>query len=166
MRFDKSISRFSACLGVAALFGCGANVDPYAPAAADGPRPSAAVPSQPSRSNTPAGGVITSRGEGTLAISAGVAVPSYLGAVHALVRDASGSVIGGADEDVSSVAVDQLRELSLLLPAGDDYTLTLTAAAGDSAKTTCRASLGPLSIEADSAARAQVFAWSCGSVAG
>jgi len=93
-------------------------------------------------------------------------VMSYLSAVHALVRDSQGQVVGGADGDAAGAPGATGPQLSLVLPAGKSYTLNLAASTDDAVPTTCTASIGPLSIEAGATASVQVFAWQCGDVTG
>jgi hypothetical protein len=108
----------------------------------------------------------TSRGEGRLEVSSGQTATSFLGSLHAVVTDAAGEVLGGADEDIAFGTSDGDHSLSLVLPAGEGYTVSLTASTSDVHPTTCKASLAALRIDAGSTARAQVFSWDCGGVSG
>jgi hypothetical protein len=101
-----------------------------------------------------------------LELVAATDVTSYLGSLHAIVESADGRVVGGADEEVAAPASATARGLSLVLPAGDGYTVRLTAATADAQPTTCRASVAGLRVEAGATARAQIFSWDCGAVTG
>ena len=156
--------RLLALSGSVFLFCCSGGAESYAPppsqsapslaaaqpgAAAHAPRPASATP-----------------GEGVLELVAATDVTSYLGSLHATVESADGRVVGGADEEVAVPASATARGLSLVLPAGDDYTVSLTAATADAQPTTCRASVAGLRVEAGATARAQIFSWDCGDVTG
>lgn len=153
--------RFFALTSAAFLVGCGGVADPYAPAPNQAP-PVAAGQAR----EAPSGSTTTSargRAEGRLEISAG---KSFLGAIHAVVTDAAGQVIGGADEEQASPELAHDRSLAFLLPAAEGLRVSVSATTADSQPTTCRASIGALRVEAGATARVQVFSWDCGGVAG
>jgi len=104
--------------------------------------------------------------EAELLVRARTRVTSFLGTTHAVVEDAEGSIVAGADEDSSNPEPSQESQLSLRLPAGSGYTLKLSATTSDEHPTTCRASVGPLSVRGGSTARVQVLAWDCGEKVG
>ena len=145
------------------LLCCSGAVEPPAPAASSGARTAA---QSPGKSTLPTRTGATSPGEGLLEVSSGTSATSFLGSLHAVVTDAAGAILGGADEDVASNAVGGERSVSLVLPAGEAYTVSLTATTADAHPTTCKASIASLRIDADSTARAQVFSWDCGGVSG
>jgi hypothetical protein len=105
-------------------------------------------------------------GEAVLLVRTQTSVKSFLGAVHGVVEDAEGRVVAGADEESSNPEANQNRELSLQLPAGSDYILKLSATSADANPTTCRTSVGPLSLVEGTAARVDVLAWDCGDQTG
>ena len=102
------------------------------------------------------------RQEGALLIRSGGSVESYLGGMRAVVFDSEGMVAGGAEQEFDGSARAQALELSLVLPAGEGYALSLSVRTTDAAPTTCRANVGPLQIVADALATVQVRAWDCG----
>jgi len=159
--------RLFALISVVFLAGCGGVADPYAPA------PDQALPvaaGQASEAEGPSHGGAPKparvRTEGVLEISAGTNVKSFLGAIHAVVTDAAGQVVGGADEEVANPELAQDRSLALSLPAGEGFSVSLSATTADSQPTTCRARIGSLRVEAGATARVQVFSWDCGGVSG
>ena len=158
--------RLLALSSAVCLLCCSGGVEPYAPAPSEGA--SSVAAGQPSdavsRAAKPA--AAAARGEGFLELRAAADVTSFLGSLHAVVQGADGLVVGGADEEVAAPSSADARSLSLVLPAGDDYTVTLTATTADAQPTTCRASVAGLRIAAGSTARAQIFSWDCGGVAG
>jgi hypothetical protein len=161
--------RFFALIGAAGLVGCGGGLDPYAPAGT-GSEP---VPVQSGESGKSPGRALSQTadraaqpGAGLLDVSTAADLGSYFVAVHAVVRDARGVVVGGADSELAEVRGHADGGLSLVLPAGEGYTLSLRATTADAEPTTCTASVGPLSIEAAATASLQVFAWRCGDVTG
>ena len=156
--------RYFALIGAGFLVGCGGLADPSAPAPSQAPPVAAgqATETPSARPAAPAQG----RAEGMLEVSAGVNVKSFLGAIHAVVRDAAGQVVGGADEEVADPEAARERSLALSLPAGDDFSVSLSATTADSQPTTCHASIGSLRIDAGATARVQVFSWDCGGVSG
>lgn len=100
--------------------------------------------------------------EGVLEVSASSPVTSYLGSVHGVVTDASGQVVAGAEREANDAVAATGPELSFTLPAGGDYTVSLSAESADARPTTCRATVGPLRVEAEAVAKLQVLAWDCG----
>lgn len=100
--------------------------------------------------------------EGVLEVSASSPVKSYLGSVHGVVTDAGGQVVAGADREANDAVAASGPELSFALPAGDDYTVSLSAESAEARPTTCRATVGPLRVEAGAVAKLQVLAWDCG----
>ncbi|HYJ09287.1 MAG TPA: hypothetical protein VEX18_09760, partial [Polyangiaceae bacterium] len=128
-------------LGANLLFGCGAP-EHFAPP----PESSAsgeAAPLEPefatgeTREREPA-----MLGEGLLEIATRSSGPSFLGSTHCVVEDAEGRVVAGADEESGEGSESQVSQLSLLLPAGEAYTLRLTASIEDARSTICRATIG------------------------
>jgi hypothetical protein len=101
-------------------------------------------------------------GQAVLLVSARTSVKSFLGALHAVVEDAEGRVVAGADEETSDPEGSQQTELPLEVPAGSGYTLRLNATTADSQRATCRTSVGPLSLVDGATARVQILAWDCG----
>ena len=148
------------------LLCCNGGVEPYAPAPSDGA--ASVAPGQASDvvAHAPQRSAAATRGEGWLELSAAADVTSYLGSLHAVVKDANGHVVGGADEEVAAPEAATVRGLTLVLPAGDDYTVSLTAATTDAKPIACRATVVGLRIAAGSSARAQVFSWDCGGLSG
>jgi hypothetical protein len=106
------------------------------------------------------------RRDGALLVRAGGSIESYLGGVRAVVRDAAGAVVGGGEQETDSAFTGSALELSLSLPAGEGYTLSLSASTADAQPMTCRATVGPLQIDADALATVQVLAWDCGDAIG
>lgn len=159
-----AVHRFLCLTSAALLLACGGGVEPYAPASAGEPAAASGVVDPAAAA--PSDSVATARGEGTLAISVGTSVESFLGAVHAVVTDSAGGVVGGVDEDVADPARTLERTLALPLPAGEGYRLSLTAETRDAQPTTCRASVEALSVEADATARVSVFSWDCAGAVG
>jgi hypothetical protein len=158
-------NRLLALSGTAFLLGCSGGGESHAPA------PSQSVPSlaaaQPGDTAAKAPWLRSAtQGEGVLELVAATDVTSYLGSLHAVVENADGRVVGGADEEIATPASAAARGLSLVLPAGDDYTVSLTAATADAQPTTCRALVAGLRVEAGATARAQIFSWNCGDVTG
>lgn len=100
--------------------------------------------------------------EAVLDVSTASPVTSYLGAVHGIVTSASGEVVAGAERDVDEATASAAPELSFVLPGDGDYTVSLSAATDDARPTTCRATVGPLRVEAGTVAKLQVLAWDCG----
>ncbi len=145
------------------LLCCSGGFEPPAPAATDN-APSAARSPRSSTTVAPTATTLLP-GEGLLEVSSGKSATSFLGSLHAVVTDAAGDVLGGADEDAAPDSNGD-RGLSLALPAGEAYTVSLTAMTSDSKPTACRASVGSLRIDAGSTARAQIFSWDCGGVSG
>ncbi len=156
--------RILALMSTAFLLCCSGGVELPAPASTGSAAPGGRSPGK-STAVAP-NDAATSRGEGRLEIRSGMRATSFLGSLHAVVTDAAGAVLGGADEDVASPASDGDISLSLLLPAGETYTVRLTASTSDTHPTTCTASLASLRIDAGSTARAQIFSWDCGGVSG
>jgi hypothetical protein len=150
------------------LFGCSGHVESYADPAGTNPTSPAGSPalSAPPEGSAPAADRADAATEGTLEINAGGDVTSFLGAIHAVVIDASGEVLGGADEEVADPELAQERTLHLALPAGEGFTVSLTATTTDPRPSTCTASITALDITAGATARAQVFSWDCGGVSG
>lgn len=105
-------------------------------------------------------------GEAMLLVRTQTSVKSFLGGVHAVVEDAKGRVVAGADQETSDPEGSQDGELRLQLPADSGYTLRLSAASADMPPTTCRTSVGPLSLVEGTAARVQILAWDCGDQTG
>lgn len=157
--------RLLALASAAFLVCCGGGVEPYAAAPAEQAK-SLAAGDQDVRAGSPSVELDGARGEGALAIAVGGAVPSFLGAVHAVVTDVDGRVIGGVDEDVADPEQISERRLALPLPAGEGYRLRLTATTSDPQPTTCRAAIDAFSVAAGATARLQVFSWDCEGVVG
>gem|GEM_PF-4108759 len=158
--------RLLALSGAVFLLCCSGGVEPKAPGLSEG-APRVAAVGQPSdvAAHAPKLAVLAP-GEGRLDLGAAADVTSYLGSLHAVVTDADGHVVGGADEEVAAPARVAARNLSLDLPAGEGYTVTLTAASADAQPITCRAAVAGLRVTAGSTARAQVFSWDCDGVVG
>ncbi len=153
-------------MSAGAALGCGAAGEHYeSPADAVGHGDAASngrtSPSPSAKDASNAAVAALAPGEGVLEVSARGRVTSYLGATHAVVTNAAGQVVAGADEDAEP-ALGHAAELTLRLPASDDYTLSLSATPLDAAAESCRASIGPLQVEPGAAARVRVFAWDCG----
>lgn len=146
------------------LLCCGGVADPAAPAPSQAPPIAAGQGSATPGARAPE--PAQERTEGVLEISAGVNVKSFLGAIHAVVSNTAGQVVGGADEEVANPELAQDRSLALSLPAGEGFSVSLSATTADSQPTTCRASIGSLRIDAGATARVQVFSWDCGGVSG
>ncbi|RYZ09540.1 MAG: hypothetical protein EOO73_04380 [Myxococcales bacterium] len=107
------------------------------------------------------------RSEGTLEVTAKSAITSYLGRLRAVVTDAEGRVVAGADaEGAEGSGVQGAPDLRLTAPEGDDYTLTVTASTSDPEPTTCRAVVGPLRVVAQAVGAVRILAWDCGGVTG
>ncbi len=157
---ERCLALFSAAF----LLCCGAGDDPYAPARSLSPP----VPGGNGRLNgsAVAGVAADAPFDGVLEISVGTNVKSFLGAIHAVVTNAAGEVVGGADEEVSNPALAQDRSLALVLPSGDGFNVRLSATTADSRPTVCRAAIDSLRLEAGATARVQVFSWDCGGVSG
>lgn len=152
---------FLALFSAAFLLCCGAADDPYAPAPSfrpDAPGGSGRLNASAVAADAPFDSV--------LEISAGTNVRSFLGAIHAVVTNAAGEVVGGADEEVANPALAQDRSLALVLPSGDGFNVRLSATTADSRPTICRAAIDSLRLEAGATARVQVFSWDCGGVSG
>jgi hypothetical protein len=107
-------------------------------------------------------------GEGALAVLTESGLASYLTHWSAVVTDATGRVVAGADaeRDASSGVGAAAPELRLVVPEGDDYGLELTASTSDAKPTSCRASIGPLRVEAGTSASVRVLSWDCGGPTG
>ena len=157
--------RLLTLVSAAFLFGCSGGVEHYASAAG-------ASPEAPSLSESPHDSASTPTSadaeptEGTLEINAGSDVMSFLGAIHAVVTDASGEVLGGADEEVANPELAQERNLRLVLPAGEGFKVSLSATTTDPQPSSCIATIAALDVVAGATARAQVFSWDCGGVSG
>lgn len=155
--------RLFALVSAAFLFGCSGGSEHYVSAA--GPAQKA-----PSSAESPQDSAVTNATaepiEGALEINAGGDVMSFLGAIHAVVTNAAGEVLGGADEEVASPELAQERNLRLVLPAGEAFTVRLTAATTDPQPSSCTASIAALDVVAGATARARVFSWDCGGVSG
>jgi hypothetical protein len=148
-----------------ALAGCGAEHDHYAPAGSSNAGQSLDAKDSGARL-TPGGVTHGTSNVAKLVLSTRTSVESYLARVHAVVRDARGNVIAGAEEESSTTLGVVPAELELELPAGDDYSLSLDASTTDAMPTTCHAEVASLSVAADSRARLQVFSWQCGDETG
>lgn len=144
-----------------AVFGCGGVAEDHAPALgepdvadADGQiaRPAGLPSSHALR-------------EGLLQVSTAGSVQSYLTSLHAVVANAEGVVVAGAEQGMDAPRAADAPELALLVPEGEGYELRLVASAEDDSAT-CRASVGPLRVEADAIADVQVLAWDCGGATG
>ena len=147
------------CFGVvatASLMGCGA--EHFEPHQEPAPRGELTGPASPSQGE-PAPGAL---GEGRLEVATRSSVTSFLGSTEAVVEDAAGQVVAGAFEDATAASSGELAPLSFSLPAGQQYSLRLTARTQDARPTTCRATVGPVRVEAGAAAHVRVFAWDCG----
>ncbi|HEX2871876.1 MAG TPA: hypothetical protein VHP33_11480 [Polyangiaceae bacterium] len=165
--------RLFAFVSAAFLFGCSGGVESYASPEASSPTSASGSPSLsgPPPAATRADPAPT---EGTLEIDAGGDVMSFLGAIHAVVTDASGDVRGGADEEAANPELAQERSLRVVLPAGEGLTVSLTATASALQPSTepsaalglCTARITALDVAAGATARAQVFSWDCGGVSG
>lgn len=153
-----------ACFSLA-LFGCGGDDPHFAPlgdAAPLAPRAGSAEEDTAGRSAPPRAG------EGALEVSAKSGVRSYLSRLRGVVTDVRGRVVAGAEaeadaEDSQGASAPDLR---LTLPAGEEYTLTLTASTTDAEPTACRAVVGPLQVAANTIASVRVLAWDCGGPTG
>jgi hypothetical protein len=160
--------RLLALTGAAFLLCCSGG-EPHAATPGDDTGPGAARlagAAQPGAlRGTPAAGAV-SRGEGWLELRYGHRATNFLGSLHAVVTDADGTTLGGAEEDVADPDATGERGLSLVLPAGGPYTVSLSATTSDPHPTTCRASVASLRIDAGATARAQIFRWACGDVSG
>lgn len=161
--------RVFALFSAAFLFGCSGGVESYAPSA--GSSPASPRASESLQEAAPAAyRADAAPTEGTLEISAGSGVMSFLGAIHAVVTDASGEVLGGADEEVANPELAEERKLRLVLRAGAGFTVSLRATTTDpepsAALGGCTASIAGLDVAAGATARAQVFSWDCGGVSG
>jgi len=161
----------TACLlvlaGCVTLAGCGGG-DHYTPAPEQpgsgvAPRVKDAQTTQARRRSTAAD---TAQGEGLLDVATASGIVSYLGSLHAVVTDADGTVIGGADEERTNDATGAERELSIVLPSGSDYTLSLSASTTDAAPTTCHAAVGGLQVADGAIGKVQVLGWTCGDAFG
>ena len=159
-------SHLFALICAASLIGCGGGMEPYAPAGSEREPAPLEGGKSPSRALGQATAAASAPAAGLLDVSTAAGVMSYLSAVHAVVRDAQNQVVGGADSEASGAPDDTARQLSLVLPAGSDYTLSLAATNDATAPAGCTASIGPLSIEGAATASVQVFAWHCGDVTG
>jgi hypothetical protein len=155
------------CLALA-LAGCGADDPHFAPLS--GAEPLAPLDTD---ANGDADSAERSRrasttrgGEGALEVTAKSAVTSYLSRLHAVVTDAKGRVVAGADAEAEDSSAAAAPDLRLTVPEGDEYTLTLTASTTDFEPTSCRAVVGPLSVAADAVASVRVLAWDCGGPTG
>ena len=140
--------RFRALFSAAFLLCCGASDDPYAPAPSFRPD----VPGGSGRL-TAAAVAADAPFDSVLEISAGTNVRSFLGAIQAVVTNAAGDVVGGADEEVANPALAQDRSLALVLPSGDGFNAGLSATTADSRPTICRAAIDSLRLEAGATAR-------------
>lgn len=156
----SSMPWLSKLLGPILLVGCGGTEHYDAAEDASPNRPpeprasdSASEPTSP-RDRTLA------RGEAKLSVSARSALQRRLGAVHYVVRDAADEVVAGGDQEAAGGNVDELA-LDLALPAGNDLRLELTATTLGAEASSCRASVGPFSIEEGSQASFEVFVWRC-----
>jgi len=159
--------RLSALAGMLFLLGCSGAGEPAASGAGSqspelalngqGPTPGedALLADAPARA-----------AEGILLLTVASGVPSFLGAVHAVVTNATGRVLGGADEDVAEPELAPERSLELRLPVGEHYSVSLSASTTDAQPTTCTASIDVLDIHEGATAHAQVFSWDCGGVSG
>lgn len=157
--------RLLALVSAAFLFGCSGGGESYSsPAESRATSPSGSDSLQ--ESAPAAAHADAERTEGTLEIDAGGGVMSFLGAIHAVVTDASGNVLGGADEDVANPELAQERSLRVALPAGEGFTVRLSATTADAQPSTCTARITALDVAAGATARAQVFSWDCGGVSG
>lgn len=156
--------RLFAFVSAAFLFGCSGGHSYVSPAGSNLTSPAGSASLQESASPAALAGAEPT--EGTLEIDAGGEVPSFLGAIHAVVIDASGEVLGGADEEVANPELARERNLRLVLPAGEGFTVRLTAAGTDAQPSACTASIPALDITAGATARAQVFSWDCDGVSG
>lgn len=103
-------------------------------------------------------------GEGTLVVATrSSSVPSFLGSVHVVARDAAGRVVAGADEDESVQEPGLARgQLSLALPAGRSYRIELGARTTDPVPAECHAVVEPIAVEPDAEGHLQVLSWQCG----
>jgi hypothetical protein len=151
---------------VLALTGCG-GAEHFATLSGDGPDDSRA----PSRTDEPtevARAASARGGEGALAVLTESAVSSYLARWSAVVTDAKGRVVAGAEAERGDAGSPSgaAPELSLIIPEGDDYRLALTAFTSDAAPTQCRASIGPFGVEAGASATVRVLSWDCGGPTG
>lgn len=160
-------ARLLALVGCVTLAGCGGG-DRYTPAAEQpgsgvAPRVKDAQATQARRRSTVND---TPKGEGLLDVATASGIVSYLGSLHAVVTDAGGNVVGGADEERTNDATAAQRELSIVLPAGSDYTLSLSASTADATPTTCHATVGGLQVADGTVGRVQVLGWSCGDAFG
>jgi hypothetical protein len=143
----------------ALLWGCSSRADHY-----DAPAATAAEPASAGARELPGSAARAGArpGEGALSVSTRTDLVSYLGAVQLIVTDGAGNVVAGGEEETTSPATASSGELSLRVPAGDDYTLHLTAATTDAQPTTCRSEVGPITVIDGATAQVQVLAWSCG----
>jgi hypothetical protein len=151
------------------LFGCSGGVESYASPAGSSPTPaggSSSLSASPEAAPPAAARADVGPTEGTLEIDAGGDVMTFLGAIHAVVTDASGEVRGGADEEAANPELAQQRSLRLVLPAGEGFTVSLTATTSDPQPSTCTARITALDVAAGTTARARVFSWDCGGVSG
>lgn len=99
-------------------------------------------------------------GVGRLEVRARTELVSYLGALHLVVTNAAGDVVGGVDEETTEPSAH--GSLLLEVPAARGYALHLTTSADDAQTTSCRAEIDPVDVEAGATARVQVYAWDCG----
>lgn len=153
------------CCYALALVGCGGSAEHYSPLG-DGDHDSAPLSPGVADATEHDHSAADRAGEGTLEVIAKSAVTSYLSRVHAVVTDAAGRVVAGADADADGSRADAAPDLQLKLREGSDYTLSLSASTTDAEPTTCRAVVGPLRVEADSVATVRVLAWDCGGPTG
>lgn len=151
---------FSLVLGLVAV-GCGGSPGHHAPSLGDSD-PTASDGEPPSSSHAAPRELLR---EGLLQVSTAGSVQSYLTSLRATVVSADGAVVAGVEQGMGTPRAGDVSELSLLLPAGEGYELRLVAAAEDESAT-CRATVGPLRVEADAIAEVQVLAWDCGGATG
>lgn len=156
---------FAAIVCCPFVAGCGGSDQRFGPAQGEAAAPPARSGDSSAFAVTPAAS--GTAGEGTLVITAGGSVESYLGSARAVVRDSEGTVVGGGEQDFDSGdARASVLELALLLPAGKGYTLSLSAQSADPEPSTCLASIGPFQIDGGALAKVQVLAWDCGETIG
>ncbi|MDF3068808.1 MAG: hypothetical protein K0R38_4409 [Polyangiaceae bacterium] len=161
LRLATSVVAFALVLAA-----CGGNDPRFAPL------DDAEAPPAPDAEQTDASSAARRRpartSEGALEVTVTSAVTSYLSRVHGVVTDADGTVVAGAEAEAITVSAeaaeraDAAPELRLVLPEGEDYTLTLTASTTDAEPTGCRAVVGPLRVTANAVASVRVLAWDCG----
>ena len=97
--------------------------------------------------------------QGLLDLLAVGAMQQGLGSLGFTVRDRAGAMLSNGFNEVRGPDMD--RHLLLQLPAGSDYQLSLESNSMEGPALKCHASVGPLSIEANTTASYQAFIWQC-----